>query len=51
MNVWEFKLIPISHEIIVELQEHHEKHVVQECVLTLEVFVLKYVYISIFVNK
>ena len=51
MNVWEFELIPISREIIVELQEHHKKHVVQECVLTLEVFVLKYVYISIFVNR
>ena len=37
MNIWEFKLIPILHEIIVELQEHHEKHVVQECLLTLEV--------------
>ena len=50
-NVWEFELIPILREIILELQEHHEKHVVQECILTLEVFLLKYVYISIFVNR
>ena len=51
MNIWEFELIPLLREIIVELQKHHEKHVVQECILTLEVFVLKYVYISIFVNR
>ena len=25
MNVWEFELIPILREIIIELQEHHEK--------------------------
>ena len=47
MNIWEFELIPILHEIIVELQEHHENHVVQECLLTLEVFVLN-TYIFLF---
>ena len=51
MNVWEFELIPILREIIVTLQEHQQKHVVQECILPLEVFFLKYVYISIFVNR
>ena len=50
MNLWELELIPILREIILELQEHHQKYVVEECILTLEVFLLKYVYISIFVN-
>ena len=47
MNIWEFELIPILQEIIVELQKHHENHVVQECLLTLEVFVLN-TYIFLF---
>ena len=47
MNIWEFELIPILQEIIVELQKHHENHVVQECLLTLEVFVLN-MYIFLF---
>ena len=47
MNIWEFELIPILHEIIVELQEHHKKHVVQDCLLILEVFVLN-TYIFLF---
>ena len=38
-------------EIILELQLHHQKHIVEECILTSEVFLLKYVYISIFVNR
>ena len=47
MNIWELELIPILQEIIVELQKHHENHVVQECLLTLEVFVLN-TYIFLF---
>ena len=47
MNIWEFELIPILQEIIVELQKHHKNHVVQECLLTLEVFVLN-TYIFLF---